>query len=275
MIEARSITKRYGHFEAIHKLCFTIKPGEVVGLLGPNGAGKTTTMRILTGFMPPSSGRIVVAGHDLLQEPREAKKNLGYLPETPPLYPELTIEEMLTFVAGLRGIPKKQKKEKVERALERTGIQDVRKRLIGHISKGYRQRVGIAQAILHDPSFLILDEPTIGLDPKQILEIRELIQNLSKKNSVGHGRHAILLSSHILQEISMVCSRVIIIHHGKIVADGKIEDLTSSLQRKKLLVTLSKNSEALEEIRKMDGVESVADYASNLEELFINLTRET
>lgn len=268
MIEAISISKNFGDLQAIRDISFRIQPGEVVGLLGPNGAGKTTTMRILTGFMPPSSGKVTIAGHDLLNEPKEAKRKLGYLPENPPLYPELTVEEMLAFVAGLRGIAKNRRKEKIDEALAKTGTTEIRKRLIGHISKGYRQRVGIAQSILHEPAFLILDEPTIGLDPKQILEIRELIRSLRESSL------AILLSSHILQEISLVCDRVLIIRQGQLVADGRIADLTQG--RKKLLVTVHEDLDEMQrQIRDLPGVEAVEEYRSGLEEVFLQLTQES
>ena len=266
MIEVRALTKRYGNFAAIENISFRIQPGEVVGLLGPNGAGKTTTMRILAGFMPPTSGSVRIKGFDILEQWREAKKNIGYLPENPPLYPELTIEESLSFVAGLRGIPSKKRRERIEWVLEKTGTAIFRKRLVGNISKGFKQRVGIAQSLLDDPPFLVLDEPTIGLDPKQILEIRELIAGLK-------GERAILLSSHILQEISLICSRVIIIHQGKIVADGKISDLTEGLQKKKFLVTVSGAADSIRpQIENIPGVEDVSNYVSNLEDLFMQMT---
>lgn len=236
MIEVHHLTKNYGGLTAIQDVSFCIQPGEVVGLLGPNGAGKTTTMRILTGFMPPSSGRVTISGHDLLENPLVAKRSLGYLPENPPLYPELTVEEMLKLVAGLHGIPKTSRKEKLEKALEKTGTASVRKRLIGNISRGFRQRVGLAQAILHEPPFLILDEPTVGLDPKQILEIRELIRGLSQSVSI-------LLSSHILQEVSIVCHRVIILHQGHLVADGNLKELTCSQNLEDLFLQLTQETE--------------------------------
>ncbi len=267
-IQASSLNKNYSNLAAIQDLNLEIRPGEVVGLLGPNGAGKTTTLRILTGFMPPTSGRVTVAGFDMLENPREAKQRLGYLPETPPLYPELTVEEMLFFHAELRGIFRQARREKVEWAMEKTGICALRRRLVGNLSKGYRQRLGLAGAILHEPSFLILDEPTIGLDPKQILEIRELIRQM-------RGERAILLSSHILQEVSLVCDRVIIIHKGRIVADGKMGDLLAPLHKKRFLVTVSGEAAAPRSaLEKIPGVESVADYASDLEELFLKLTDE-
>ncbi len=225
MLTATLLSKKYGNLLAIDQVSFTIRPGEVVGLLGANGAGKTTTLRILTGAMPPTSGEVIVDGFNLLDQPNEAKRRMGYLPENPPLTPELTVEESLSFVAGLQGI--NPKRPKIEEAIEKTGLTEVRKRIIGNLSKGFRQRVGIAQAILHHPTFLILDEPTVGLDPKQILEIRTLIRDLK-------GDRAILLSSHILQEVTLVCDRILIIHHGKIIADGKISDLTERFGKKDL-----------------------------------------
>ncbi len=268
MIEASRLTKRYGPLTALEDASFRIQPGEVVGLLGPNGAGKTTTMRILTGFMPPSSGQVTVSGHDLLESPIQAKKCLGYLPEVPPLYLELTVGEMLQLACGLHGIPKKLRRGKIDQALEKTGTADVRNRLIGNISKGYRQRVGIAQAILHEPPFLILDEPTVGLDPKQVIEVRELIRSLSRSVSI-------LLSSHILQEVSLVCGRVIIIHRGHIVADGSLSDLTHPLQKKRYLVTVNGDPEAARtRLSALPEVEEVQEHASDLESLFLQLTKE-
>ncbi len=208
MIEVEGLTKRYGSLTAVANLSFQIGPGQIVGLLGPNGAGKTTTLRIITGDLSPTSGEVRVAGHEIRTERREAQKKIGYLPENPPLYPELTVEESLRFAAGLRG----HHSFSLEEVLVRSGLQEVRKRLIGNLSKGFRQRVGLAQAILHQPEVWILDEPTIGLDPKQIVETRELIRSLS------HGK-VVLLSSHILQEIANLCDRVLIIHQGQIVAD--------------------------------------------------------
>ncbi len=264
MIEARGLTKTFGERVAVRDLSFQIYPGEVVGLLGPNGAGKTTTMRMLTGYTTPTAGSVTISGYDLLENPQEAKKRLGYLPENPPLYPELSVLETLEFSLGLRA--GKDRKEQTEKALERTGLQDVRRRLVGNLSKGYRQRVGIAQAIVHEPPFLILDEPTTGLDPKQIAEIRDLIQTLK-------GGVAILHSSHILQEISQVCDRILIIHQGGLVASGRISELTGALGKRKLLVTTSLDTSIVKErLARVEGVEAVEDYASNLEEVFFQVT---
>ncbi len=269
MIDVQQISKSFGDHWAVKNLSFQIQPGEVVGLLGQNGAGKTTTMRLLTGFMPPTSGNILISGHHLSQQPRLAKKNIGYLPEIPPLYPELTVEEMLELAASLQEIKPAHRRQKIEKVLESTGLQHVRHRVTGNLSKGYRQRVGIAMAIVHEPSFLILDEPTVGLDPKQITEIRDLIVQLKQHTSI-------LISSHILQEISLICDRVLVIHQGQLVADKSIQDIHTS--RKKVIVSLSssdekENKRILEEIGKISGVQGIDDYASGLEDLFLNLTQ--
>lgn len=270
MIEATGLIKSFGSLKAIDDVTFSIQPGEVVGLLGPNGAGKTTTMRLLTGYLKPDQGSIKIAGFALNTHPREAKQRLGYLPENPPLYAELTVGESLDFAAGIRGVEKKLRDERINKALKLTDLLHVKHRLVGNLSKGYRQRVGIAQAIVHEPPFLILDEPTTGLDPKQILEIRELITSLKDHVSILH-------SSHILQEITQVCDRVMIIHKGKIVADGKISDLTSRLQHKKFVVTTETtdlNAESLKkDILKLPHVLSVEDYFSDLEEVFLKVTQ--
>lgn len=276
MIELVHVSKQFGNFQAVSDLSFSLKPGEVVGLLGPNGAGKTTTMRLLTGFMPPTRGSIHVDGFDLIDQPRDAKKRMGYLPENPPLYPELTVEQNLSFAAEIHGVSAKDKKKKIERALQMTHLLEERHRPVANLSKGYRQRIGIAQAIVHEPSFLVLDEPTIGLDPKQVLEIRELIHSL--KGEVG-----ILISSHIMQEIQAVCDRVLMIHRGKLVADGKIADLTQSLKSKQYLVTVKKEDhneaeqQLMSHLKKIEGVLEVIEireHSSDLEQLFLKLTQD-
>lgn len=211
MIELSDITKYYGRHLAADHISFTVEDNEVVGLLGPNGAGKTTTMRIITGFLPPSSGTAKVAGFDVMDNPLEMKKRIGYLPEQPPLYHEMRVRDYLMFVAGLKLIPKARRKSAVEQAMERCGLTDRAKQRIEHLSKGYRQRVGIAQAIVHEPQLVILDEPTVGLDPQQVLGVRALVQELAEKMTV-------LVSSHILSEIEATCGRVIIINRGKVVA---------------------------------------------------------
>ena len=218
MIEVRGLTKNYGDREAINDLSFTVKKGEVVGFLGPNGAGKSTTMKIITGYMAPSSGEVRVAGFDVFENPVEVKSRIGYLPETPPVYTDMLIEDYLIFVAKLRGKPARTAKSLADLAMQKTSLTDVRRRLIGNLSKGYRQRVGLAQALVADPEVLILDEPTVGLDPKQVHEMRDLIKSLK-------GQHTIILSTHILPEVQANCDRIIIINRGKIVAEDSLETL--------------------------------------------------
>ncbi|HEU5304440.1 MAG TPA: ATP-binding cassette domain-containing protein [Gemmatimonadales bacterium] len=218
MIEVQSLTKHYGPVAAIRDVSFTVAPGEIVGFLGPNGAGKSTTMRILACFMPASSGTARVAGHDVFRESLEVRKRIGYLPESVPLYSDMRVATYLEFVAEVKGVGRAERRRRVADAMERCLISDQQNRLIGRLSKGYRQRVGLAQAIINDPKVLILDEPTIGLDPKQIREIRALIKSFA-------GDHTVILSTHILPEVSMVCSGVIIINKGAIVAQGPIDTL--------------------------------------------------
>ena len=222
MIEVQHLTKRYGPTTAVDDVSFRVEDGEVLGLLGPNGAGKTTTMRVLTGYMPPSEGKAVVAGYDVSDQPLEAKRRTGYLPETPPLYPEMTVHEYLTFVAKIKGVPRRERKARVDGAMERTRVADVANRHCSKLSKGYRQRVGLAQALMHNPEVLILDEPTTGLDPKQIIETRKLIKDLG-------GDHTIILSTHILPEVSQTCQRIVIINKGRVVAVDTPENLMSRL----------------------------------------------
>jgi ABC-2 type transport system ATP-binding protein len=225
LIEARDITKRYGDFLAVDHVSFTAEAGDVVGFLGPNGAGKTTTMRILTGFLPATDGIAKIDGHDIFEEPLAARRAVGYLPETPPLYPEMDVTGYLTYVAKIKDVPRKQRREAVDRAMQRCGLTDVSRRVIGALSKGYRQRVGIAQAIVHNPAVLILDEPTVGLDPIQIREIRALIADLAAPREGAPG-HTIVLSTHILAEVEAICRRVFIINRGKKVVDTPLADLT-------------------------------------------------
>lgn len=220
MIDAEHITKQYGEFTALQDVTFNIGKGEIVGFLGPNGAGKTTTMRILTGFMPPSSGSAHIAGFDVFYDSLEARRKIGYLPETVPLYPEMTVRTYLDYMAKLRAT--RNRKERVDAAMEAVQLTDRADTIIGRLSKGYRQRVGLAQAMVHEPEVLILDEPTIGLDPKQIIEVRELIRDLGKD-------HTIILSTHILPEVSQICTRVIIINEGQIVAEDTPERLTTRM----------------------------------------------
>jgi ABC-2 type transport system ATP-binding protein len=223
MIKVEGLTKRYARTLAVDNISFEVAKGEIVGFLGPNGAGKTTTMRVLTCFLPPTSGKANVAGFDVLENPMEVKKRIGYLPETPPLYPEMEVVEYLTFVGKLKGIPYGDVPRRVDEVMERCAVGDVRDKPIGKLSKGYRQRVGLAQAIIHNPDVLILDEPTSGLDPKQIIEIRELLKKLS-------GDHTIILSTHILSEVEQSCERVIIISQGRLVATDTVANLTNRLR---------------------------------------------
>ena len=223
MIQVEGVTKRYGTNTAVNNISFEVDRGEIVGFLGPNGAGKTTTMRILTGFLPPTSGTAKVGGFDVREHPIEVKRRIGYLPESPPLYPEMEVSDYLRFVAAIKGIPKNEISRRIDCVLERTASSDVRDTLVGKLSKGYRQRVGLAQALIHNPEVLVLDEPTSGLDPKQIIEVRRLIRSLA-------GEHTIILSTHILPEVSGTCSRVIIINEGRIEASDTPENLTAQLQ---------------------------------------------
>ena len=223
MIEVQQLTKRYGPFTAVDGVSFNVGKGEILGFLGPNGAGKTTTMRILTGYMPPTDGKARVAGYDLQDEPVEAKKRIGYLPETPPLYPDMTVREYLRFVARIKGVPAGEQAARVASVMTRTHVADMAHRHCGKLSKGYKQRVGLAQALIHNPDVLILDEPTAGLDPKQIIETRDLIRSLA-------GDHTIVLSTHILPEVAQTCQRVVIINKGKVVAEDSPENLTARLQ---------------------------------------------
>lgn len=218
MIQVEDLSKKYARHTAVDHISFAVEKGDIVGFLGPNGAGKTTTMRMLTCFLPPSDGRASVAGFDVFDQSFEVKKRIGYLPETPPVYPEMSVQDYLAFVGRLKKVPARELKQRIERVMERCAVADVRAKLIGKLSKGYRQRVGLAQAIVHNPDVLILDEPTSGLDPKQINETRELIRDLS-------GEHTIILSTHILSEVEAVCKTVIIINRGRVVTTDSVEHL--------------------------------------------------
>ena len=218
MIQVENITKKYGSFVAVDNINFEIEEGEVVGFLGPNGAGKSTTMNMITGYIEPTSGRIIVDGYDISKKPRKAKRQIGYMPEGVPLYSDLTVKEFITYMAELKGVPKKEKKEKVQKVIKETGLTEVQNQLTKNISRGYKQRVSMAGALVSNPKVIILDEPTVGLDPKQVTEIRALIKELGKY-------HTVILSSHILSEVSQICNRVIIINKGKIVAIDTPENL--------------------------------------------------
>src|SRR4029077_13503563 len=222
MITVEGLTKRYANHVAVDNISFSVERGQIVGFLGPNGAGKTTTMRVLTCFLPPTSGTARVAEFDVLEQPMEVKKRIGYLPESPPLYPEMEVVEYLEYVGRLKGVPKESLARRVDEVAEKCSVGDVKTKLIGKLSKGYRQRVGLAQAIIHNPEVLILDEPTSGLDPQQIIETRDLIKGLA-------GHHTIILSTHILPEVEATCQRVMIINKGKLVATDTMENLSSRL----------------------------------------------
>ena len=253
MIKVEGLTKRYARHVAVDNISFKVAKGQIVGFLGTNGAGKTTTMRMLTCFMPPTDGSAEVAGFDVRKEPMQVKRRIGYLPESPPVYPEMEVVEYLDFVSRIKGIPKAARKQRINEVLERCAIADVRNKEIGKLSKGYRQRVGLAQAILHNPDVLILDEPTAGLDPHQIMETRDLIKELA-------GEHTIILSTHILPEVEQVCERVIIIAKGKLVATDTVENLTKSLHGAEIVsLEISGGAEAAirERLERVSGVAKV------------------
>jgi|Deesub1362A_J573_1020465.scaffolds.fasta_scaffold00004_398 ABC-2 type transport system ATP-binding protein len=252
MIRVNEVTKYFGERVAVDRVSFTVNKGEIMGFLGPNGAGKTTTMRIITGFMPPTDGTVEINGLDVFEHPYEVKRIIGYMPEHPPLYLEMTVDGYLRFAAELRGLRGKDVSNAVKRVTDICGIGDVRKRLVGNLSKGYRQRVGLAQALVHDPEVLVLDEPTVGLDPRQIVEIRQLIKELGKDKTV-------ILSTHILQEVTTVCESVTIINNGKIVVSDRIENLTKRFSEGGRVFVRIRHPENLdiERLKDIDGVEKV------------------
>ena len=236
MIEVKNVTKKYGNLVAVNNISFTVKDGEVVGFLGPNGAGKSTTMNMITGFIEPTEGTIIVNGYDVSKKPIRAKKQIGYMPEGVPLYTELTVKEFITYMAELKRIKRKERREKFQKALEETGLKDVEKKLIRNLSRGYKQRVSLAGALVGDPDVIILDEPTVGLDPKQITDIRKLIKKLGKN-------HTVILSSHILSEVSQICERVIIINKGKLIAIDTPEHLEKETEEKNVLLVTVEDKE--------------------------------
>ncbi len=252
MIEVQNVTKRYGPTLAVDNISFRVEKGEIVGFLGPNAAGKTTTMRIITSYMPATDGKVSVAGYDVFDDAMEVKKRIGYLPEVPPLYPEMRVNDYLRFVAALKGVTKSQISQQVDRAVELTSLGEMQTRLIKKLSKGFRQRVGLAQALINEPDVLILDEPTVGLDPKQIIEVRELIKSLA-------AEHTIILSTHILPEVSMTCERVVIINRGRIVAEDSVENLLSSVDSgESLILQVDGPFDAVQEkVKTLDGVKAV------------------
>lgn len=251
LVEVEGLTRRYGRLEAVSDISFSIRQGQVLGFLGPNGAGKTTTMQILSGNLAPTGGRIRIAGHDLLEDPRAAKATIGYLPEQPPVYRELTVNEYLDYCAALNRIPRGRRLTARDRAKERCGLTQVGRRLIGNLSKGYQQRVGLAQAIIHLPPVIILDEPTVGLDPIQIREIRHLIRELGKD-------HGVILSTHILPEVQATCDQVQIINRGRLVLNDSIEGLSRHMQSATLSLALRATPD-LDRIRAVDGVKSLQE----------------
>ena len=260
MIEVKNVTKSYGKAVAVNDISFTIKEGEIVGLLGPNGAGKSTTMNMITGFIEPTQGEIIVDGYDMAKKPRKAKKEIGYMPEGVPLYTDLTVKEFVTYMAEIKQVNKKERKEKVEKILKETGLNDVEKKLIKNLSRGYKQRVSMAGALVGGPKILILDEPTVGLDPKQITEIRSLIKELGKT-------HTVILSSHILSEVSQICNKVIIINKGKIIAIDTPENLENKVSKNNCLYVTVEDTEnkmetmkeKIKDIKKLELVQSNED----------------
>lgn len=257
MIEVTDLTKKYGDHAAVDHLSFRVEKGQIYGFLGPNGAGKSTTMNMITGYLAPTRGTVIIDGKDIQKEPEEAKKKVGYLPELPPLYMDMTVREYLQFAAELKKVPKKERASQIEKVMEMTGITDMSRRLIKNLSKGYRQRVGLAQAVLGDPELLILDEPSVGLDPKQIIEMRELIRRLKEQ-------HTIILSSHILSEVSAICDHILIISHGKLVASDSPEGLQKLLKGSmELELAVKGEFEKVKSVlEKLDGVESVEHMES-------------
>lgn len=270
MIEAVNLSKFYGPTRAVENVSFKVEKGDILGLLGPNGAGKTTIMRMLTCYFQPTGGKASVAGFDIVEQSNDVKKRIGYLPEILPLYQEMIVESYLYFIAELKGIPKPLRKTKVNKALEQTETADVKNRIVGRLSRGYKQRVGLAQALLHDPEVLILDEPTIGMDPKQIIEIRELIKGLG-------GERTIILSSHILPEVSMTCNKAVIIDRGTVVAAETIEGLTQRIKGSDRLIVKIKGdgAKAESEIGRINGVSSIKkDKEGSLSVLSIDSAKD-
>lgn len=269
MIQVDGLSKKYARHVAVNNISFSVEKGDIVGFLGPNGAGKTTTMRILTCFMPPTAGKANVAGFDVFEQPFEVKKRIGYLPEAPPLYPEMTVEDYLMFIARLKNVPARDVKARTEQVMERCSVLDVRSKLISKLSKGYRQRVGLAQAIIHNPDVLILDEPTSGLDPKQITETRDLIRSLS-------GEHTIILSTHILPEVEAVCKKVIIINRGQLVATDSVEHLKHGSAGNTVEVQVGtagngSSSAVRQRIEQVPGVSKVVEKAATGDRLIFEV----
>ena len=272
MIEVKNVTKKYGKVTAVDNISFTINDGEIVGLLGPNGAGKSTTMNMLTGFIEQTSGTIIIDNYDMLKKPKKAKKEIGYMPEGVPLYTDLTVKEFVRYMAEIKKVDRKERKEKVEKIIEQTGLKDVQKKLIKNLSRGYKQRVSMAGALVGEPKILILDEPTVGLDPKQITEIRNLIKELGKT-------HTVILSSHILSEVSQICNKVIIINKGKIVAIDTPEHLEDKVTNNNCLYvtvedTENKKKDIKDKIKDIEKVELVEENEDGTKEYMIEAKQD-
>ena len=258
MIEVKNVTKKYGKVVAVDNISFTINDGEIVGLLGPNSAGKSTTMNMMTGFIEQTSGDIIIDGYDMLKRPKKAKREIGYMPEGVPLYTDLTVKEFVMYMAEIKRVNRKERKEKVEKIIEKTGLKDVEKKLIKNLSRGYKQRVSMAGALVGEPKILILDEPTVGLDPKQITEIRSLIKELGKT-------HTVILSSHILSEVSQICNKVVIINKGKIIAVDTPENLENKVNNNNLIyVTVEDKENKIEKIKeKLNDIKKIELVTNN------------
>src|SRR4051812_14179950 len=269
MIQVEGLTKKYARHVAVDNISFSVDKGDIVGFLGPNGAGKTTTMRVLTGFMPPSAGKATVAGYDVFENPYEVKKRIGYLPEAPPVYQEMSVQDYLTFVARLKNVANGEVKSRTEQVMERCSVADVKTKLISKLSKGYRQRVGLAQAIIHNPDVLVLDEPTSGLDPKQITETRDLIKSLA-------GEHTIILSTHILPEVESICRKVVIINRGQLVFTDSIERLKSRGAGNAIQVQVDADGQAgtsavRQRLEQVSGVSKVLELPSVGERMYFEV----
>ena len=273
MIEVKNVTKKYGKAVAVEDISFTINEGEIVGLLGPNGAGKSTTMNILTGYIEQTSGEVTIEGYNTLKKPKKAKKQIGYMPEGVPLYTDLTVKEFVTYMAELKQVNKKERKEKIEKVIEQTGLKEVENKLTRNLSRGYKQRVSMAGALVGEPKILILDEPTVGLDPKQITEIRSLIKELGKT-------HTIILSSHILSEVSQICNKVIIINKGKIVATDTPENLENKVSKNNCIyVTVEDTENKIEtikdKIKEIKNIKLVQENEDKTKQYLIEADKDT
>ena len=273
MIEVKNVTKKYGKTVAVEDISFTINDGEIVGLLGPNGAGKSTTMNILTGYIEQTSGEVTIEGYNTLKKPKKAKKQIGYMPEGIPLYTDLTVKEFVTYMAELKQVNKKERKEKIEKVIEQTGLKEVENKLTRNLSRGYKQRVSMAGALVGEPKILILDEPTVGLDPKQITEIRSLIKELGKT-------HTIILSSHILSEVSQICNKVIIINKGKIVATDTPENLENKVSKNNCIYvtvedTENKIDKIKDQIKEIKNIKLVQENEDKTKQYLIEADKDT